>query len=308
MAADPALATLASTIEWGPFDGKVSWDDLKAFMAVAVHGSLNRAGAALRESQPTVGRRITRLETALGLALLRRGVNAVTLTEAGHALLRATAPMANAAREIDAVITAHRPRFDAPIRITATTSVSMFVSRQLPVLRAASVPREVLILPSRRVFDLDSGEAEIALRMRSLPTSKGLLARKLGTVVFAIYGTSGDEALPMIMPSNHSSVSRQYGLAQRVLATRPVGPEIDEMHLRYQAVKSGVGVGCLPCFLGESDPELSRIYDGPTFEVHDDLYLVRHERTKADPAVEAVAAAIVKLFRRHRSELCGRQR
>lgn len=290
----------------GAFDGKISWDDLRAFMAVAVHGSLNRAGTALGESQPTVGRRITRLESVLGLPLLKRGVNAVTLTEAGQALLRATAPMAGAAREIDAVVTAHRPRNDAPVRITATTSVSMFLSRQLPMLRAASAPREVLILPSRRVFDLEADEAEIALRMRSLPTTKGMLARKLGTIVFAVYGASGDDKLPMIIPSNHSSVSRQYAVAQRVIATRPIGPEIDEMHLRYQAIKSGVGLGCLPCFLGDSDPDLRRIYEGPSFEVHDDLYLVRHERTKTDPTVEAVAAAIVKLFRLNRALLGGR--
>lgn len=306
MAADPALASPVSTIASGSFDGTLSWDDLRAFMAVAVHGSLNRAGAALGESQPTIGRRITRLETVLGLALLRRGVNAVTLTEAGQALLRATAPMANAAREIDAVVTAHAPRRDAPVRITATTSVSMFLSRQLPLLRTASAPREVLILPSRRVFDLEAAEAEIALRMRSLPSTKGMLARKLGTIVFAVYGTSGDARLPMIMPSSHSSVSRQYAVAQRVIATRPAGPEIDEMHLRYQAVKSGVGVGCLPCFLGDSDPDLMRIHAGAAFEVHDDLYLLRHERTKTDPAVEAVAAAIVKLFRRNRALLGGR--
>lgn len=274
-------------------------------MAVAVHGSLSRAGTALGESQPTVGRRITRLENVLGLELLKRGVNAVTLTGTGHALLRATAPMANASREIEAVVTAHRPRHDAPVRITATTSISMFVSRQLPVLRTASAPREVLILPSRRVFDLDAGEAEIALRMRSLPTSKGLLARKLGTIVFAVYGISRDDRLPMIMPSNHSSVSCQYTVAQRVIASRAIGPEIDEMHLRYQAIKSGVGVGCLPCFLGDSDPGLQRVYDGAAYEVHDDLYLVRHERTKADPAVEAVAAAIMKLFRHNRALLAG---
>lgn len=306
MAADPALAASTSTIASGAFDGKVSWDDLRAFMAVAVHGSLNRAGAALGESQPTVGRRITRLEAALGLSLLRRGVNAVNLTEAGQALLRATAPMANAAREIDAVVTAHRPRSDAPVRITATTSISMFLSRHLPLLRAASAPREVLILPSRRIFDLDAGEADIALRMRSLPSTKGMLARKLGTIVFAVYGVSRDDRLPMLMPSNHSSVSRQYAVAQRVIAARPTGPEIDEMHLRYQAIKSGVGVGCLPCFLGDSDPDLQRIYAGTAFEVHDDLYLARHERTKADPAVEAVAEAIVKLFRANRALLGGR--
>ena len=35
-----------------------SWDDLRIFLAVVAHGSMNSAAKALGQSQPTIARRI----------------------------------------------------------------------------------------------------------------------------------------------------------------------------------------------------------------------------------------------------------
>ncbi len=63
----------ARTADGANAAANASWDDLRAFVAVAAHGSMNQAGLALGESQPTIGRRMRRLERALGVALLERG-------------------------------------------------------------------------------------------------------------------------------------------------------------------------------------------------------------------------------------------
>lgn len=282
-----------------------AWDDLRAFLAVSVHGSMNRAARALGESQPTVGRRLKRLEQALGVALLERGVNAVRPTAAGLAVLKAIAPMAAAAREAADAARVFRRAPVAPVRVTATTSLSLFLSGHLPELRAASAPRDILLMPSRRLFDLPAGEADIALRMRVAPQDSRLLVRKLGVVVFAIYARRGAEDAPLLMPPDLGPASRQFALARRALAHRPAGPEIDEIHLRIQAVASGFGAGSLPCFVGDADPDLVRLHHGPDYEVRDDLFLVRTPQTRDDPAIEATAKALARLFRRHRALLAG---
>jgi hypothetical protein len=43
-----------------------SWDDLRIFLAVVAHGSMNGAAKALGQSQPTVARRIKALEEPSG--------------------------------------------------------------------------------------------------------------------------------------------------------------------------------------------------------------------------------------------------
>ena len=57
---------------------------LRYFVAVASHGSFNRAAGVLHLTQPSLSRQVRDLEDELGVPLLRRGQNAVKLTEAGE--------------------------------------------------------------------------------------------------------------------------------------------------------------------------------------------------------------------------------
>lgn len=57
---------------------------LRYFAAVAAHGSFNRAAQKLHLTQPALSRQVKDLEDELGVPLLVRGKNAVTLTDAGE--------------------------------------------------------------------------------------------------------------------------------------------------------------------------------------------------------------------------------
>jgi LysR family hca operon transcriptional activator len=58
---------------------------LRYFVAVAAHGNFNRAAASLHLTQPALSRQVKDLEEELGVMLLNRGKNAVTMTESGIA-------------------------------------------------------------------------------------------------------------------------------------------------------------------------------------------------------------------------------
>jgi DNA-binding transcriptional LysR family regulator len=57
---------------------------LRYFVAVASHGSFNRAAEILHLTQPALSRQVKDLEEELGIPLLVRGTNNVKLTEAGE--------------------------------------------------------------------------------------------------------------------------------------------------------------------------------------------------------------------------------
>src|SRR6266404_850892 len=57
---------------------------LRYFVAVATHGSFNRAAEILHLTQPALSRQVKDLEEELGVPLLVRGQNKVELTEAGE--------------------------------------------------------------------------------------------------------------------------------------------------------------------------------------------------------------------------------
>jgi LysR family hca operon transcriptional activator len=56
---------------------------LRYFIAVAAHGSFNRAAEVLHLTQPALSRQVRDLEEELGVPLLVRGQNTVELTESG---------------------------------------------------------------------------------------------------------------------------------------------------------------------------------------------------------------------------------
>ncbi|HEY2817531.1 MAG TPA: LysR family transcriptional regulator, partial [Casimicrobiaceae bacterium] len=90
---------------------------LRAFLAVADHGSANRAGFALFRAQSAVSRSIHRLESELGVTLFERRARGMLITEYGRALpvraRRVHAEMQSARAELAAL--AQKGNRNAPI-------------------------------------------------------------------------------------------------------------------------------------------------------------------------------------------------
>lgn len=211
--------------------GEPSWDDLRHFLAVVAHGSLNAAARTLGQSQATMARRIRGLEADLGVALFQRGANRLDLTAAGRAVLEAAAPMAEAAGAVPKVAAAYRPDPAAPVRITATTSVTLFLSRHLADLALPSGP-EIAFVPSRRRLDLGAGEADIALRMRHLGGSDSLVGRKIGRIAFAVYAATR-EVGAVIVPPDDPDLREQAALIRRVPGNPAVAARIGDTPIRH---------------------------------------------------------------------------
>ena len=74
---------------------------LRVVEAVARHGTLTRAGAAMGMSQPAISYQLRRIEERLGTALFERGSGGCRPTAAGEVLLRALLP---ALAQIDAAL------------------------------------------------------------------------------------------------------------------------------------------------------------------------------------------------------------
>jgi DNA-binding transcriptional LysR family regulator len=63
---------------------KVELRHLRYFIAVAAHGSFNRAAQVIHVTQPALSRQVKNLEDELGVLLFERGTNTIKLTNAGE--------------------------------------------------------------------------------------------------------------------------------------------------------------------------------------------------------------------------------
>lgn len=298
---------IPATLPAEPDGHAPAWDDLRVFHAVVDAGTI--AGAALAEnlSKLTVSRRLRELETTLGVSLFERGANRLSLTEAGATLHEATLPMRAAARAIPALMALHQTSPRQPLRITATGTVTLFLSMHLTLLQDMAGVRRIELLPTRRTLDLTRGEADIALRMRALPVGQELVARRIGAISFALYRNRNLPPGPVIGTSTAPEVSRISAYLARIVPDRPVVGQINETNVRFQAAKAGIGAACLPCWLADTDPDLVRDA-APANDLVEDVYLLTRPLKPSDEPIRAVADTLVALFRKHAGALAGRVR
>lgn len=83
----------------------MEFEDLRTFVAVAETRSVSQAARQMFLTQPAVTRRLQRLETALGSALLDRRRRPFTLTPAGQDVLERCRRVLHSVREVEAAVT-----------------------------------------------------------------------------------------------------------------------------------------------------------------------------------------------------------
>jgi DNA-binding transcriptional LysR family regulator len=282
------------------------WDDIRIFHAIAVCGSLALAAPRLQLSEATVARRLKALETELRVQLFRREANRLVLTPVGTELAADAAQVEAAARRFASRASAARPQADAPVRITATTSISLFLTMHATTISAAAGGVEIVIISTRDRLDLARGEADIAVRMRRVPDEPGYFGQKVGRLMQALYVRHDvdPETAPIISVSRETS-SRIDDHIKAFAAGRPIAARVGDSAARYESIRSAGALSMAPCFMADADSRLVRL-NPPPLETADEIFLVSHAVSRQRPAVIAVLAALRKVFRTHRAMLDGR--
>ena len=155
------------------------WDDLKIFLAVARTESLSGAGRKLKIDPATVGRRIARLEEALGAPLFAKSPQGYAPTDAGQRLLahaeRAEQAMDGAIEEL----AGSSGQLSGQIRIGAPDGCANFILPQVCAEITGQNPElDIQIIALPRVFNLSKREADIAIGV-SQPTAGRLSVQKI---------------------------------------------------------------------------------------------------------------------------------
>ena len=139
---------------------------------------------------------------------------------------------------------------------------------------------------------------DIDIAFRTLePGTKGhdeMVGRRLGSLPVALYGS--DDYLNASPPlenftdlTSHRIVGAGDNLAH-IAAMRWLSSTTGDMEPVYRAssmllllaaARNGIGIDCLPCYLGDRETALMRVLDLPA-EVGAEPWLLRHPRTAID--------------------------
>ncbi len=264
----------------------MDWDDLRIFLAVARRESLSGAGRVLKIDPATVGRRIARLEEALGARLFSKTPQGYGLTEAGGRLL-AQAERAETAIEGASEVLSGPEGLTGQIRLGAPDGCANYLLPQVIARICDANPGlEVQIVALPRVFNLSRREADMAIAV-SRPEAGRLTVQKLTDYHLhlaasrdylarhpPILGTEDlkDHRIVGYIPDMIFDKELDYlagiGLRAPALASNSVSVQLN--FLRH-----GAGVGVVHDFALPAAPDLRRILSA---EVHltRAFWLIRH--------------------------------
>jgi DNA-binding transcriptional LysR family regulator len=294
--------------------GAWQWDDVRFFLAVARAGSLSAAARALGVGHVTVGRRIALLERRLGVTLLSRTPDGFSTTSAGQAILRQCAAMESAALDLERVAAGRDLLVTGSVRLTTTEALAhQLIVPAINLLRQAHPDLQIDLLVGVRSLDIARRDADLAVRF-ARPAAPELICRKLGEIGFSLYASQrylakhgvpkrgqGLGGFDLITFTGAPAATRPFFMGEPLEGAR-VALRCDNPLIQSGAAANHVGIAELACFLGDTDPNLVRIWpnEPPTLRM---AWLVVHQDLRRSARIKVVSSAIADTFRRQLTTL-----
>lgn len=291
----------------------MNWDDVRVFLAVARAGHILGAARRLGMNHATVARRLDRLEDALKAKLFVRRPSGSNLTDDGERLLahaeRMEAEMLGGLSDIGDPDVA----IEGTVRIGAPEGFgSMFLAPRIGLLKSQHPGLLLQIVPVHASFSLSRRDADIAIAIEH-PTAGRLITRKLTDYAlglfasrdylerFGIPATPGDLAdhirigsvgdLPYSLNFGHRN-----DVAEQLVSGWKADVEISSTLGRMEAIRAGVGIGVVQCYLARRHENLVQVLSEFVFTTS--YWLVYHEELRDTRRISIVTTFIANEVRK----------
>jgi DNA-binding transcriptional LysR family regulator len=251
----------------------IDWDDVRYFLAVAREGSLRAGAERLGVYHSTVLRRIAQLEDRLGAKMFEKLPSGYRLTAAGEEVLELAGQMEASSQQLETRIFGRDQGVRGLLRVTLPPPLAGYLLMPDFAKFARLYPDiEVEILPSGELANLTNRDADVAIRVvydrETLPQNlHGLKGPELfGGFYMSVNRLAEWRAGPpdprWIAISGHGVPDwTREGEAR----TSGVPFRTTDFEAQIAAVRQGIGITALPCFVGDADPLLVRM---PDAELH----------------------------------------
>jgi DNA-binding transcriptional LysR family regulator len=290
--------------------GRLDWEDVRYFVALARNGTLSATARGLRVNHATVARRIASLETLLGRSLFDRRASGYALTVDGKAVL-------DEARSMDEAALSVLRRLDAGTELSGLVRLTVgrvlaerFVIDRLRTFHERYPAIDLEVIGGSRVVSLARREADVALRYGS-PKDSELVARRVATITFGLYASpayrdrlkAGDTPAFIGFDEESDFIAEAAWLGRR-FGERRFSFRTNSQTTQAAAARAGYGVALLPRYVAAGDQGLVQVLPGERLPERDVWLVIRRDLTKV-PRVRAVTDHLFDMFRRDRRLLAG---
>ncbi len=276
----------------------MNWDNLRYFLAVCRSGSVTGAGKALGVTHTTVARRIAGFERELGTRLFTRLRDGYVMTETAEAVFRELISLEERVIDIERVIFGRDTTLRGRLKLTAPEHLAnVILAPTLPALRERYPELEVELLTTTSLLDLNTRQADVALRITRDPPEH-LIGRRVSPLALGVYATEGylerarerGEHHVITYPGDEPARVLGVSLPRAKAALR-----CDSPGTMRAAIRSGLGLGVLPCYYADVDPQLRRLAV-PAASREWGVWLLNHVDLRGTARVQAVREFLTEVI------------
>lgn len=265
-----------------------NWDDLRVFLAVARSESLSGAGRLLKIDPATVGRRIARLEEAMGVPLFAKSPQGYELTRDGGRLM-AHAETAEQAVSLGAEDLSGEgdAGLKGVIRIGAPDGCANYVlPRVIPLIAQEHPELSIQVIAHPRLFNLSKREVDLVVSV-SPPSSGRLLVQKITEYHLSLaamrWYLRQHETVETIDDLKHHKIvgyvpdlifDKELDYLEEVGVHR-VDYSSNSVSVQLNMIRAGNGVGIVHDFCLPYVPRMDRVLPD-AIRLKRAFYLVRH--------------------------------
>ncbi|WP_419757583.1 LysR family transcriptional regulator [Acidisoma sp.] len=266
----------------------IDWDDVRYFLAVARGGSVRAAAERLRVNHSTVLRRVAQLEERLGTHMFEKLPAGYRLTDAGEEVLAFAEQMEMSSNRLETSVFGRDQSLRGLLRVTLAPPLATHLLMPDFAEFARLHPEiELEILSSDEPVNLTNRQADVAIRV----------VYDRDTLPLNLYGTKGPELFGSVYMSRDLLASWRAGASGPIrwivrhiqgvpdwaretsVSATEVPFRITDGAAQIAAVRQGVGMTTLPCFVGDAEPLLVRVPGSP-LRMHGTLWLLTQGETR----------------------------
>ena len=300
-------------------NGRLDWDKLRVFHAVAEAGSFTHASETLNLSQSAVSRQISALEDALGVSLFHRHARGLILTEQGDLLYKTVHDVFAKLNNVESLLTETKENAGGTLRVTTTVAFgSVWLTGRLKEFIRTYPDIETTLRLDDQELDLAMREADVAIRFNE-PRQPDLIQRHLGSLRVNLYASPeylkerglpqtlqdlknhdvvlfGDGAVPVTTVHWLAEILGKHNIESRAVL------RVNNIYGIYRAVKAGIGIGPLPEYFLQEGRGIVQVLpdlEGPPIEA----YFVYPEELRNSARVAVFRDYLVREIAKARSQL-----
>ena len=289
------------------------WEDIRYFLAVAREGSVRAAAERLEVTHSTVLRRIAQLEKRLGAQMFEKLPSGYRLTDAGEEVLEFANQMEASSNQLETRVSGRDQSVRGRLRVTlAPTLATHLLMPDFADFARLHPEVEIEILPSGELVNLTNREADVAIRV----------VYDRSTLPLHLHGLKGPELFGGVYMARDLLGAWRAGAAERIrwivishngipdwaregeIPAAEVPIKTTDGEAQIAAVRQGLGMTVLPCFVGDADPLLARA-PGTALHRHGTLWLLTHGETRKTKRVRLFTEFVSRRLSGYAPQITG---